>query len=149
MATADKKVDKGKLWRLNNPEKMKAYSQKYYAKNKDKFKIKLSKWREKNQQKAMLLRAKQRAKQKQFEFNLESSDIIIPLKCPILDIDIIRNNKSLKSNSPSLDRIDNEKGYVKGNIMVISNKANVMKNNAMPEELIKFANWILKTYERT
>jgi hypothetical protein len=147
MAIANRKVELEKLWRLNNPEKMKEYSQKYYNKNKDKFKNKLIRWREKNHEKAILFRAKQRAKQKDFEFNLDSSDIVIPLRCPILDIEIIRNkNTSTKVNSPSLDRIDNTKGYIKGNIMVVSNKANTMKNNATPEELIKFANWILKTY---
>ena len=147
MATVDKKAELMKLWRLNHPEKMKEYYQRYYNKNKDKFKNKLSNWREKNHEKAILLRAKQRAKQKDFEFNLEAVDIVIPLKCPILDIEIVRNtNSSVKANSPSLDRIDNTKGYVKGNIMVISNKANTMKNNASPEELVKFARWILKTY---
>ena len=79
---------------------------------------------------------------------LEVEDIVIPLRCPILDIEIIRNKKEdLKDNSPSLDRIDNAKGYVKGNIMVVSNKANTMKSNASPEQLIKFAQWILKTYD--
>jgi len=147
MATVDKKAELAKLWKLNNPEKAKEYSRKYYYKNKDKCKLKLIKWREKNHEKAMLLRAKQRAKQKQFEFNLEPLDIVIPLKCPILDIEIVRNkNDGLKANSPSLDRIDNTKGYIKGNIMVISNKANAMKNSASPEELIKFAQWVLKTY---
>jgi hypothetical protein len=53
----------------------------------------------------------------------------------------------VKENSPSLDRIDNTKGYIKGNIMVISNKANTMKNNATPKELTKFARWILKIYK--
>lgn len=147
MATADKKAELMKLWRLNHPEKMKEYYQRYYNKNKDKFKNKLNKWREKNHEKAILLRAKQRAKQKDFEFSLDAVDIVIPLRCPILDIEIIRN-KSIKANSPSLDRIDNTKGYIKGNIMVISNKANTMKNNATPEELIKFAKWILNTYEK-
>ena len=149
MATASKKAELIKLWRLNHPEKMKEYYQRYYNKNKDKFKNKLNKWREQNHEKAILLRAKQRAKQKDFEFNLEAVDIVIPIRCPILDIEIIRNtNKSIKANSPSLDRIDNTKGYIKGNIMVISNKANTMKNNATPEELIKFAKWVLNTYEK-
>lgn len=149
MATANKKAELEKLWKLNNPEKVKSYYRKYYVNNKDKFKAKLIRWREKNHEKAILFRAKQRAKQKDFEFNLEAVDIVIPLRCPILDIEIIRNkNTSTKLNSPSLDRIDNTKGYIKGNIMVISNKANTMKNNATPEELIKFAKWILNTYEK-
>jgi hypothetical protein len=147
MAIADKKAELTKLWQLNHPEKMRAYAQKYYNKNKDKFKNKLNKWRENNHEKAILCRARQRARKKELEFNLEVVDIIIPLKCPILDIEIIRNKKgNLKTNSPSLDRIDNTKGYVKGNVMIISNRANTMKNDATPEELIKFANWVLKTY---
>ena len=148
MATAKKKTELEKLWRLNNPEKMKAYYQKYYIKNKGKFKERVYKWREDNHEKSILARARQRAKRKEFEFNLEVEDIVIPLRCPILDIEIIRNKKEdLKDNSPSLDRIDNAKGYVKGNIMVVSNKANTMKSNASPEQLIKFAQWILKTYD--
>jgi archaellum component FlaC len=148
MATANKKAEIEKRWRSNNPDKVKAYHHKYYIKNKDKFKNRLYKWRENNHEKAILIRARQRARKKELEFNLEAVDIVIPSKCPILDIEIVRNKKgNLKTNSPSLDRIDNTKGYIKSNVMVISNKANTMKNDASPEELIKFAKWILKTYE--
>jgi hypothetical protein len=49
-------------------------------------------------------------------------------------------------NSPALDRIDNNKGYVKGNVMVVSHRANMMKVDASPEELIKFAEWVLTRY---
>lgn len=45
--------------------------------------------------------------------------------------------------SPCLDRIDPAKGYVPGNIQVISHKANVMKNDASPDELLQFAQWVL------
>ena len=38
-------------------------------------------------------------------------------------------------NSPSFDRIDPTKGYVKGNVIIVSNKANVIKSNATVEEL--------------
>lgn len=71
-------------------------------------------------------RAKNRAVKKNLEFNIEISDIIIPEECPILKkvMDI-----------PSIDRIDPNKGYIKGNIQIISNRANMLKNNATLEEI--------------
>jgi hypothetical protein len=46
------------------------------------------------------------------------------------------NNRSRREpNSPSLDRIDNTKGYVPGNVWVISWRANDLKRNATLEEL--------------
>lgn len=39
-----------------------------------------------------------------------------------------------KENSPSIDRIDPAKGYIKGNIAVISWRANMLKNNMSVEE---------------
>lgn len=51
--------------------------------------------------------------------------------------------------SPSLDRRDPALGYVPGNVWVISNRANTMKNDARPDELIKFAKSILKEFDET
>lgn len=92
----------------------------------------------------MLNRAKSRAKRKGYAFNIEISDIIIPKICPIMGIELIYHTGSPggKNNSPSIDKIDPTKGYVKGNIRIISHLANMMKNHATEKELITFANWI-------
>jgi hypothetical protein len=84
----------------------------------------------------MFHRAKVRAKKKGLPFNLELSDIIIPEFCPIFGMRLEKSQgKGAVDRSPSLDRIRSEKGYVKGNVWVISNKANTMKSNATVEEL--------------
>ena len=87
----------------------------------------------------MLNRSKSRAKQKGFEHNIELNDIKIPDNCPLLEIPLIKGKKSVQENSPTLDRIDSSKGYIKGNVWVISYKANTIKSNATPEELLRIA----------
>ena len=77
---------------------------------------------------------KERAKEKNIPFNIDVSDIIIPKKCPVFGFDLVIGTKD-KQKSPSLDRIIPEKGYVKGNIIVVSLKANTMKSNATIEEI--------------
>lgn len=90
-------------------------------------------------------RAKIRAKKYGREFNLEVSDIVIPEVCPVLGVPLVqhRGRSGAFADSPSLDRIDNNKGYVKGNVRVVSQRANQMKGDASREELIAFARWVL------
>lgn len=93
---------------------------------------------------AMWKAAQNRAKRKGIEFNIEESDIIIPDKCPLLEVPFEFGTKGNYSYSPSLDRIDNTLGYIKGNIQVISSKANAMKNSATLKELQIFCKNILR-----
>lgn len=92
-------------------------------------------------------RAKQRCKKSGLEFSIAVDDIVIPDRCPVLGIALNMNSgkSGAFKNSPSLDRIDNTKGYTPDNIQVISQLANAMKGAASDEELIAFANWVLST----
>ena len=140
----------------------KEYKRQYYLKNRDKILEQTRKRTEENREsisarkkalhredprKLLLSLAKRRARTKGIEYNLVIEDLNIPEKCPILGITIKVGEGRIVDTSPSLDRIDNTKGYVKGNVQVISNLANRMKNSASPELLLKFAQWIVKEIE--
>lgn len=88
--------------------------------------------------KYLLSMAKRRAKARGIEFNIVPADVSVPEVCPLLGLklDSWSDNKWVK---PSLDRIDNSKGYIKGNVMIVSFRANVLKNNATAEELLTLA----------
>lgn len=93
----------------------------------------------------LLLRsAKHRAKVGNFPIDITIEDIQIPEFCPILKIKLEVSTENAAPNSPSLDKIIPELGYVKGNVQVISNLANTMKWNATFEQLINFAEWVNK-----
>ena len=94
----------------------------------------------------MLMQAKQRAKRRNLEFNLTIDDIVIPVKCPLLGVPFVLGVQGNYEYTPSLDRIDPNKGYIKGNVWVITKKANSMKNSATKEELLKFADNIYKYF---
>jgi hypothetical protein len=89
--------------------------------------------------------ARRRARAKDIPFNINAKDIDIPITCPLLGV-VLKKNKSASNYagpaSPSLDRIIPSLGYVKGNIRVISFRANVIKQDATLEELeLLVKNW--------
>jgi hypothetical protein len=101
----------------------------------------------KNVRGKMFQGAAYRAKQNNIEFNITNESIILNKHCKLLNIPIEYGQTKVTKNSPSIDRIDNSKGYIEGNIQVISSLGNSMKNSATKEELITFANNILKIYK--
>ena len=101
---------------------------------------------------------KGRAKRNGIEFTLEPEDIPgvkirrfkgehprwpkvwegeeYPKVCPILKIELDWKSKRNggQNNSPSLDRIDPTKGYISGNVIIMSSLANRMKSNSTLEQ---------------
>ena len=92
--------------------------------------------------------AKQRAKKQRVPFDLDPlymKEIGIPAICPVLGIPINKSpgdgSGERSDNSPSLDKFIPSLGYVKGNVHVISWRANRIKNDGTPEEWRKIAEW--------
>jgi len=96
----------------------------------------------------ILRSARNRSKKYNIPFDLTEEDLVMPEYCPILGFKL-EVSTSIRGNprSASLDKIDNDKGYVKGNVQIISLLANQMKSTANKDELIAFAKWVLSTYE--
>jgi len=92
--------------------------------------------------KCMALKSK--ARRSNLDFNLEPSDLILPTHCPVFGIPLVISDSILSGNSPSVDRIDNSKGYVKGNVVIVSHKANSMKRAATVVEMRQLADFYEK-----
>jgi hypothetical protein len=105
------------------------------------------KWNSSNKDSLALKTIKERAAKKGILFDLCVEDIKSPEFCPILGMPLCRSSNGKPTKySPSVDRIDPSKGYVKDNIQVISQLANAMKQNASKDELLNFAKWVIETY---
>ena len=139
-----------KLWRNKQPD----LNKKRYERDKDRILTRCKAWRDKNKEKIKeyrqrfitnntpmyLLRcSKNRAKMKGIEHTLKVEDINIPTHCPVLGIPISHQKTGgmPHTNSATIDRIDNSKGYTPDNIIIVSRRANVLKNDATIEELRK------------
>lgn len=122
-------------WQQSHPEQRRAQSRKQNAKS-----------RASHPEWALWYSAKARAKKVGVPFSIQVEDILIPPCCPILGLPLQRKaGRGGGDASPSLDRIVPEKGYVVGNIAVISNRANRIKSNASAEEIERVAAWLRAT----
>ena len=84
---------------------------------------------------------KSRCKRMGREFSIDIKDIIIPEKCPVFGFELKREDRETWMCAPSVDRIDSSKGYIKGNVTVVSRRANILKKDATLEELEQLFNY--------
>lgn len=130
VANSDLIAASNKQWRQNNPDKVKQYNS-----------------TQSSRILSQLSQAKRRAAAKGLEFSLTKDDIIIPDLCPVLGIPISRSVEYHSDGSPSIDRVDSSKGYTKDNIVIISWRANRLKNDATADELRQIAEYMEKHNE--
>jgi hypothetical protein len=99
----------------------------------------------------MVRNSKFMAKRRNIEFNLKYTDFDLPEFCPFLNIKLTFKGQTSGQDMThaSLDRINNSKGYIPGNVLVISRLANQMKNCATFDQLLTFCDniktFIIKT----
>jgi hypothetical protein len=121
------------------------YSRQNYRKNPnlDKRRAQVKKYQKQNPEALLISQAKHRAKKLNLKFDIDKSDIFIPDICPVLGIKLNRKVEGIQTdNSPSLDRIIPKLGYVKGNIKIISWRANRIKNDSTLEEIEAIARYV-------
>ena len=132
------------LYLATHPDRRRETCKASYKNNKPTIKIQTLARRKNNPENEILKSAKARAKKRNVTFSIGIEDINTPQYCPIFNIPLTMQVGKAEDNSPSLDRIDSSLGYVKGNVAVISRKANVIKNDGTADEHRKVADWMEK-----
>ncbi len=156
-------------WIKNNPEKRAEQRKRYYTKHREailaRMKVKqqemfkdeqlrteyCEKWRRytRNNYAARLLSSvKSRSKSKAIPFDLSIEDIIIPEYCPKTGIKLVVHTERGKFyDTPSLDRIDSTKGYIKNNVQVVCYWYNVAKLHFTEEIILALCKAVVITSE--
>lgn len=118
----------------------------YLARRSERNKASMDGCRGRDPLKQMFRSIKQRAQLAGLDFAIKVTDIEIPTHCPVLGIPLIFGSRRLpglagRDCRPSVDRIDNLKGYVIGNIVVVSYRANRLKSDATISEMEAIASF--------
>lgn len=145
--TSAKKLDDRERY-LASLNKRQLYARSYYNNNKKAVIACNRKWRSANRQKERVTKIIKRAKSRGLAYDkMFLYDLKCPDFCPVLGTPISFDaslTKKHPSTIASFDRIDNNLGYVSGNVQIISKLANSMKNCANKQQLISFAQWVLR-----
>jgi hypothetical protein len=129
-ANAKEQNARVRRWRAKNP----GYHARWHAANKKKNPV-LYMWRN----------SRNRAKALGIEFSITQSDIIVPEFCPVLGLKLSFNHGKqgfYANESPSIDRFNNAKGYIKENIRIISWRANMLKRDGTLDEFRKIVAYL-------
>jgi hypothetical protein len=144
---------------MRHPEKAKASAKKWHHENKDRVQDSRRKWVKNNRLKVLFYQARQRSKSGRRrsvasrEFTITIEDIPpMGTHCPVLGHPFPPPGSGRHPYTPSIDRIDSTKGYIPGNVWVISWRANILKSDGTLEEhemLVEALRKIMKTAHQT
>jgi hypothetical protein len=125
-----------------NHEEIREVQNEYYSKNSAKIMAQMKQALKNHPERGLLRLAQRRCKKSGVVCTITEKDIVVPEFCPILGLKLEFGEMDNRNNSPSLDRIIPELGYVPGNVAVISYRANRIKNEGLAEEHRKIADWM-------
>ena len=126
-----------KEYYAENHEYVDARNKAYYTTHRDEIESWQRSHRVRNLKRVLVSSAKRRAAKFGIPFNISPDDFEIPTYCPVFGFKLEVGHKGFNASSPSLDRKIPKLGYVKGNIQVISYRANELKRDASLDELKK------------
>ena len=91
----------------------------------------------------MWRRARARSAKQGLEFNITIDDLLpLPTHCPVFGTPLCVSAGHRDPNAYSLDRVNNDLGYVVGNVVVMSYRANRLKNDGTAQEHDAIAKWM-------
>lgn len=134
-ANREEKIDRAVRYQQDNRAQKNRNNKKWRDENPAKMSTAVRSWRARNPEMSMLYNARERAKKMGVLIDITVDDIVIPDVCPVFGFPLERGDGRKQDNSPSLDRIDNNLGYVRGNVVVVSWLANRIKSNASLDQL--------------
>lgn len=144
MRRYEDKLEWQKQYYKEHKEERITYAQEYRKKNAEKVRSERRADYRNKPELFMLHRVRARAKKEGLECDITVEDIHIPKFCPLLGVPLVigAGRERTGPNSPSLDKIDPLKGYVKGNVWVISKRANAIKQDCTFEEFeVMYHRW--------
>lgn len=135
-------IAEAKAWYAANKEKKAAYDAVYRDKHRAKLNADRTARKRKDTVGRLLNNARERAKRKGLECTITREDIVVPEVCPVLGKPFVHNGRKGNPYAPTLDRVDNAKGYVPGNVQVVSSRINILKNSLFPDEIFALAEYV-------
>lgn len=137
-------VARATQWQIDNKDRHNEHVKSYGKRNPEIGKAAYKRWVDKNRgtvtfaQRSMLNQARRRSKASGLDFTISIGDIIRVWPddncCPALGFGLDLTGKN-RWHSPSLDRIDSSRGYTPDNIIVVSYRANSIKQDSTLDEL--------------